>query len=562
MTRQFVFDGIRRLSLRDKADRPISSSGGIQNWLIDLRPVLLQRDLLAAIASLFWERFTDAGPFQIATMESAGIPLLTAIMLSAPASHADLSGLIIRKSRKTTGMGQLVEGRATREPIILVDDILNSGTSAERARLALATEGHSISQIFAVVDYHSRNAEKWRKVHSIKVNALFDLSEFGLSLANKSENPAQTYQELWRTSVPGGFAFHVVPKSAPVLVGDVIYRGCDAGMMHAFDAKTGAVLWTHEARGASPRKGIWSTPAILDGRLYYGAYNGVVYALDAKTGIEIWSQACCEWVGASPIVVPKHDLLYIGLEYQRPWAQGALTALNLKTGAKVWEHQIKKYQHGSPAYWRGGDLVIWGTADHHTVALKPTTGELVWSFPTRRSVKYAPAIDEARGLIAFASFDTSIYLLDAATGKKLGEWETGEICYTTPLFANGKLFCGSGDRHLYVIDVQSRELIKKIEFDARIYSSPRVIGDRVIFGTNGGRVIELDIDTLETKGILQLPDAITNAIAISDDEERIYVSTYMNHLFAFERTEPEAMQDAIMQPAVVVQEPVSAAFVD
>ena len=98
-----------------------------------------------------------------------------------------------------------------------------------------------------------------------------------------------------------------------------------------------------------------------------------------------------------------------------------------------------------------------------------------------------------------------------------------------------RLFCGSGDRHLYVIDLEKMELIKKMDFRARVYSSPRVIGDRVIFGTNGGQVIELNAETLQVEGNLQLPDAVTNAVAISPDEDRIYVSTYMNHLFAFER---------------------------
>jgi len=82
MTLQFIQTGIRNLSLRDRSDRPISSTGSIQNWLIDLRPVFLQRDLLSAIAKEFWNRFTDFGPFQIGAMETAGIPLLAAILIT------------------------------------------------------------------------------------------------------------------------------------------------------------------------------------------------------------------------------------------------------------------------------------------------------------------------------------------------------------------------------------------------------------------------------------------------------------------------------------------------
>ena len=137
--------------------------------------------------------------------------------------------------------------------------------------------------------------------------------------------------------------------------------------------------------------------------------------------------------------------------------------------------------------------------------------------------------------VAFASFDKSIYVVEAATGAKRGEWQTGEICYTTPLFVGDKLFCGSGDRHLYVIDLSSMELVKKLDMNARVYSPPRNIGGRVIFGTTGGLVVEINPETLDIEGKLQLPDAITNAVAATPDGERIFVSTYMNHLFAVER---------------------------
>jgi outer membrane protein assembly factor BamB len=180
-------------------------------------------------------------------------------------------------------------------------------------------------------------------------------------------------------------------------------------------------------------------------------------------------------------------------------------------------------------------MIIWGTADHDMVGFDARTGSVRWEFKTRRSVKYAPAIDEARRLVAFASFDKSIYVLDVETGEKRGEWETGEICYTTPLFVDGKLFCGSGDRNLYVIDVDSMELIRKIDLHARVYSSPVRIEDRVVVATSGGRVVEIDVETLEIKGELRVPDAVTNAIAVAEDGSRLYVSTYMNHLFAFER---------------------------
>jgi orotate phosphoribosyltransferase len=512
----------------------ISPKGKAQKWLIDLRRVTLDRTTLELIAEAFWDRYGSFGPFQIGGMETAAIPLLTAIMLKAPRNHCGLNSFIIRKERKTYGLGNAIEGAVTDEPIILVDDILNSATSAEKARTVVEQAGYGVSEMFIVIDYRSATGLKWRQAHGIEVFSLFTLADLGLELGPNPRPPVQTYRELWRTAIPGANPYFVVPKSTPLLLENRIFRGCDAGSMHCFNASTGAVVWEYKT-GASARKGIWSSPAVDSGRLYFGAYNGVVYCLDEGTGGEIWKQSYGEWVGASPVVVAKHGLVYIGLEYERPWAQGGIAALDINTGHKVWERPVRKYQHGSPAYWASGDLVVWGTADHQMTGLEAKTGKLAWSFQTRRSTKYAPAIDPQNGLVAFASFDKSIYVVDAATGAKRGEWETGEICYTTPLFVGNRLFCGSGDRHLYVIDLDNMELIKKLDMGARIYSSPRAIGRRVVFGTTGGRIIELDAETLEIEGVLQLPDAVTNAVAASPDGDRMFVSTYMNQLFAFER---------------------------
>jgi outer membrane protein assembly factor BamB len=106
--------------------------------------------------------------------------------------------------------------------------------------------------------------------------------------------------------------------------------------------------------------------------------------------------------------IPQYNYFISGWSTnERPWAQGSICALNLTDGSKVWENLTRKYQHGSAAYWKGGNLIIWGTADHEMSAFDPKTGKAAWTFATERSAKYAPAISEERGLVAFASFDTT-----------------------------------------------------------------------------------------------------------------------------------------------------------
>jgi hypothetical protein len=78
-------------------------------------------------------------------------------------------------------------------------------------------------------------------------------------------------------------------------------------------------------------------------------------------------------------------------------------------------------------------------------------------------------------------------------------------------------------------------LVKKINCGARVYASPRLVDGKVAFGTTGGVYREIDPATLEITGVLQLADGITNAVAHTADVRRVFIPTYVNELYCFER---------------------------
>jgi len=516
--------------------RIISSAGKPQKWMIDLRKLLSHADGLEAVAAAFFGRLEPDDRLELAGMESAAIPILSALALHARRNGRSASFMIVRKERKRSGLGRNIEGTLASNAVILVDDIFNTGKSLEKARVTLEQAGVRVQRVFVIIDYQSREGLEWRKRHGIEVSALFTLADFGLKLSQPDNSlPRRRYRPLVCIRVPGASPYYVVPKSTPLLVDKTLYFGADCGLFLAIDSETGDRIWEFKSRVVHP-KGIWSSAAHHDGRIYFGTYNGNVHCLDAKSGAEIWCQALCEWVGSSPVVLERHGTLAIGLEYARGRASGSVCALRLDDGRKAWERWLRVVQHGSAAYWHAGDAVVFGTNDHNVIALNAKTGEDMWKFDTRRSVKYAPAIDEERGLVSFASFDGSIYILDVSTGKKIAEFETRDICYTTPLFVNGRLFCGSGDRNLYVVDLDTMSLALKFDAGARVYCSPRLIGNSVIFGTNGGVVREIDPLSLEITGTLTVPDAVTNAVSATADGKRLFVPTSMNEIYVFERT--------------------------
>ena len=114
---------------------------------------------LDATAELFWEECAGRMPFQVGGMEAAAIPLLSAILMKSVSRGTPVNGFIVRKERKTYGAGGSIEGTLTDAPIVIVDDLLNSGASMEKARVVLEQENRAIAFAFVLIDYHSPQGE-------------------------------------------------------------------------------------------------------------------------------------------------------------------------------------------------------------------------------------------------------------------------------------------------------------------------------------------------------------------------------------------------------------------
>ncbi|HEY0431845.1 MAG TPA: PQQ-binding-like beta-propeller repeat protein, partial [Pyrinomonadaceae bacterium] len=93
--------------------------------------------------------------------------------------------------------------------------------------------------------------------------------------------------------------------STPAIKDGVVYEADFSGFLHALDAKTGQVYWTHDLFAA-----VWGSPLLVDGKIYIGDEDGDVAILqEGKTkkviaeinmGSSVYSTA-----------VPANGVLYI-----------------------------------------------------------------------------------------------------------------------------------------------------------------------------------------------------------------------------------------------------------
>src|SRR5215813_881281 len=105
---------------------PSLEDNGFYEWQFYLRSAVLVPQFLAVIANTFWTtyraRFAQS-PFQIAGVEQASLPIVTAILLFGAHQGIPVRAFTIRKERKTYGLRNIIEGQPGNLPVVIIDDL-------------------------------------------------------------------------------------------------------------------------------------------------------------------------------------------------------------------------------------------------------------------------------------------------------------------------------------------------------------------------------------------------------------------------------------------------------
>lgn len=203
--------------------------------------------------------------------------------------------------------------------------------------------------------------------------------------------------------------------------------------LHALNASTGKTVWTYTGGD----QGLREAPVYSDGLVFLGEYDGIFSIINAKTGKR-------ENGGGAGGAV-NTPTVSGGNVYFSAW-NGAVNAVKIKGVEPLWEVNIHDAATTQPAISSG--LVVVGTGRGAVVALNASNGSLKWRYETEAgNVSATPII--ADGCV-FAGGETGyMHVIDASTGKKVGQLGGGGGIYADGLYSDGVLYFGSGAVYAY-----------------------------------------------------------------------------------------------------------------
>jgi len=116
------------------------------------------------------------------------------------------------------------------------------------------------------------------------------------------------------------------------------------------------------------------------------------------------------------------------------------------------------YNLSSPVIYNGAVYV--GSGDSTIYAIEAKTGKKIWAYKTNGIVHASPVIRD--NVVYTGSFDGSMYALDSRNGNLIWKFKTvgdnsfpkGEIQNAALLFSN-TLFFGSRDYNIYAINIKT-----------------------------------------------------------------------------------------------------------
>jgi outer membrane protein assembly factor BamB len=282
----------------------------------------------------------------------------------------------------------------------------------------------------------------------------------------------RTGTQIWRRDYPapyrvypGAASFGAGPKSTPVFHDGRLFTIGISGILTAFDAKDGRVVWQKDFTGrfpaTAPPFGTSMSPLVADGRLIVhagGHDGGALIAFDPATGKEAWTLAGDGPSYSSPIVTTFDGQDHIVIQVHRK-----ILGVDPASGKGLWSVPfVTPCDQNIVTPLRAGDLIVVSSQDTGTQGIRVVRRGAGWepvvAWHTRDVSMYMSSPVLVNGRVVGLSHKKrgQYFALAPATGAVESTSEPGQGESAALVMAEGALLLLQGDGTLLVLPADGK----------------------------------------------------------------------------------------------------------
>ena len=305
----------------------------------------------------------------------------------------------------------------------------------------------------------------------------------------------------WSASISGSSSKQRL-AAAPVIGGGQLFAMGTDGMVHAFDATSGAPRWTQSFKiSGDGSSSVFGGGASFDSdKVYITTGVGEVAALDAASGKQLWKVKPAGPLRGSPTIA--FGLVFVMTQ------DNQIHALNAEDGTSGWNQSASSGQTGvfgvgAPAAGQG--TVVAGFSTGELIAYRYENGRQLWADALARTslsttvgvltdIDADPIID--RGRVYALGQGGRMAAYELTSGQRI--WELNLAGISTPAIAGDWIFTLTDDGKLLCIARTSgkvRWMTQLARFknetkrkNAIYWTGPVLAGDRLWFANSNGQV--------------------------------------------------------------------------
>jgi outer membrane protein assembly factor BamB len=298
--------------------------------------------------------------------------------------------------------------------------------------------------------------------------------------------------------------------------------------------------------------------AIVGETAYVADADGTLHAVNLADGTNRWRYESENGFETTPLVMAstKHgdDIILIGD------LGGTFHAVAAKDGKKLWTVATPTSIHSSANASIDGRFVVFGNDSAEILCLNPDDGAQLWKASAGDRVNSAPAIGFDAALVS--GCDAKLRAIKLEDGTEQFAADLGSLSPGSPAVLDDRMVIGTDGGRVVCLSSDGQKQLwvyEQVEGKAMVYSSPAASAGVAVVGARDRQVHAIDLMTGQQKWVFRTKGDVDSSPVISGG--RVYVGSRDKSMYVLDLKTGEKLWEFKARKAISASPAVGAGVV-